>query len=593
MKTEIISRLDTLKTEMKKRNIKYYLVCSADFHGSEYVGDYFKVREFLSGFTGSAGTLLVGMEEAFLWTDGRYFLQADRQLKDTGITLMRSGTKGVPSLISFLSEHLENGDRLGFDGRTVSIQFVASLFDKCKDKQIELLIKEDLADLFWTDRPKLSDEPVWELDLKYAGESASDKMNRLKAYLRENHIDYQLITSLEEICWLLNLRGADVECTPVFLGYLLVTADRVYLYAVSDKFSTEGIIVKPYADIYEDLGKLSSDSVLSFDDSSANYLLSESISKQVKVKIQKSPVALWKAVKNETECNNIRLAHRKDGVAVTRFIHWIKEAVKNGETVTECSAAAQLECFRKEQEHYLSPSFAPIIAYGAHGAIVHYSATKETDAVFSQRGLCLADIGGHYLEGTTDITRTFSLGELTEREKRMYTLVLKGHLALSQARFKAGVCGANLDYLAREPLWREGLDYLHGTGHGVGYLLSVHEGPHRIHYGADTESARVAFEPGMIISNEPGYYETDCFGIRHENLVLVTEDRETEYGKFYRFENLTMVPFDLSAIDKELLSVQEIAWLNAYHKAVFDTLSPFMKEEELGFLKDMTAPVLT
>lgn len=599
MNKTVEQKLSALRAEMKKREISCYVIFSADFHGSEYVGDYFKERAYMSGFTGSAGTLVVEMNEARLWTDGRYFLQASEQLAETEIILMKDGTDGVPKLTEYLAKKLNENDKLGFDGRTVSCQFIKQLEKELNGKQLIYCGKEDLVSLFWENRPALPHSEVWELSECYAGVSRKEKLERLKSYLKEQNLDTLLITSLEEICWLLNLRGNDVESTPVFLGYILANREQVVLYwlerelpeSLTKALAADGVVQKGYFDIYQDVEQLPDGSRLQLDEASANFLFLNCLKASYQVTKKTSPVELWKAIKNPVECENIKLAHRKDGAAVVQFIHWLKESVKAGEQVTELSAAEQLETFRAMKEHFVEQSFSPIIAYGAHGAIVHYSPTEESNVVMEKRGLCLADTGGHYLEGTTDITRTIALGELSAEEKKMFTLVLKGHLALSKAYFKDGCIGANLDYLAREPMWKEGLDYLHGTGHGVGYLLSVHEGPHRIHYGVRNVTEATPLKPGMIVSNEPGFYEAGKFGIRHENLVLVKEYKKTEYGTFYCFENLTMVPFDKDAIEVSLLTEEERAQLNSYHAMVFDSIKDFLEEKEVLWLQEMTAPI--
>lgn len=597
-KKKITDRLQALREEMRRRRIAAYIVPTDDFHGSEYVGEYFKAREYLSGFTGSAGTLLVEDKGAALWTDGRYFLQAESQLKDSGITLMKSGQSGVPTLTDYLGERLRAGDTVGFDGRCVTGAFVEKLKEKTADKQIVFSGDEDLAGVIWRERPPLSAEPVWEVSADYAGLSREEKLAKVREKVAKKGADAFLTTELSEIAWLLNLRGNDVKNTPVFLAYLLLTGDGAALCAQENAFSQEireklegaGVHLHPYESIEEQIRALPAGTRLLADHRKVNYRLLQAISGDVSQVDGESSIELLKAVKTPQEIDHIRKAHVKDGVAVTRFLHWLKTHVGK-ETVTEISAAGKLEEFRAGMEGYLGPSFDPIIAYGAHGAIVHYEAVPETDAALEPRGLCLADTGGHYLEGTTDITRTIALGEVTPEEKRAFTLVLKGHLRLGAARFLEGVCGQNLDVLARQPLWEEGLDYNHGTGHGVGYLLSVHEGPQSFRWRISKETACVPLAEGMILSNEPGLYMAGKFGIRHENLVLVRRGEKNDFGQFMYMEPLTFVPFDRDAIDPEALTEKERAWLNGYHRKVYETLSPYFAGEELSWLREATAAV--
>lgn len=594
----ITERLRALREEMRRRKLTAYIVPTDDFHSSEYVGDYFKAREYLSGFTGSAGTFLVETDRAALWTDGRYFLQAQEQLAGSGITLMKSGQPGVPSMLDYLGEKLVDGDVIGFDGRCVTGAFVEKLKETTAKKKIAFYGEEDLAGLVWKDRPPLSAEPVWELSAEDVGLSREEKFAKVREKMAKKGADAFLTTELSEIAWLLNLRGNDVTHTPVFLAYLLLARDGVVLCAQKDAFSQKireklegaGVCLHPYESIEEQVALLPAGTRLLADERKVNYRLLQAIPKGVERVSGESPIELLKAVKTPREIANIRSAHVKDGVAVTRFVHWLKTRVGQ-ETVTEIRAAAKLEEFRSETEGYLGPSFDPIIAYGAHGAIVHYEAVPETDAVLEPRGLCLADTGGHYKEGTTDITRTIVLGEVTAEERKAYTLVLKGHLRLGAAKFLQGVCGQNLDVLAREPLWREGLDYRHGTGHGVGFLLSVHEGPQSFRWRISKEAACVPLEEGMILSNEPGFYMTGKFGIRHENLVLVRKGEKNDYGQFMYLEPLTMVPFDREAIEMSLMNGEEICLLDAYHQKVYETIAPYLSGEELAWLEKATAPL--
>lgn len=592
-------KLQALREEMRKRGIAAYIVPTEDFHCSEYVGDYFKAREYLSGFTGSAGTLLVMPDRALLWTDGRYFLQAEDQLSGTGIELMKSGQPDVPTLPDFLGEHLKKGAVVGFDGRTVTGAFVDELKEKTAAKRATFYGKRDLVGKIWEDRPAMSAEPVWELEVSYAGLPREEKLARVRQEMEKERADALLVTALDETAWLLNLRGGDVRHTPVFLAYMLITKRRALLCAQKEAFpehicrdlAEAGVTLLPYESIKDLVSSLPAGQRILVDEKRVSYRLLSVISKGVERVNKPSPIALLKAVKTEREIIHMRSAHVKDGVAVTRFMYWLKSHVGT-EEITEISAVSKLEAYRAQSEGYLGPSFDPIMAYGPHGAIVHYEATSETDAVMQPRGLCLADTGGHYSEGTTDVTRTIALGELTAEERRAYTLVLKGHLRLGAAKFLEGVCGQNLDVLARQPLWDEGMDYNHGTGHGVGYLLSVHEGPQNVRWRVSGETTVcVPLEEGMVISNEPGLYVTGKFGIRHENLVLVRKGEKTDYGQFMYLEPLTMVPFDKDAIDVSLLRPSEKKMLNDYHAKVYETLAPYLAGEELEWLGEATAAI--
>lgn len=591
-------KLEVLRKLMNEKNIQAYIIVTDDFHSSEYVGAYFKVREYLSGFTGSAGTLVVLNNEAALWTDGRYFIQAEEQLKDSTIKLMKSGQPDVPDIIEYLYNKLDDGDTIGFDGRTVSNYFAGKLIDSLKEKNIKLSYQIDLADKIWTDRPPLSKEPVWELDVKYSGLTRKEKLKSIRSKMEENNTDFLLLTALDEIAWLLNLRGNDIACTPVFLAYMIVEKSSAILCVHREilndelihKLEHDGIDLADYNDFYRLINEIPTDKTVQLDSETANYCVSKNLPDNIKIMNNQSPVVMMKAVKTPQEMENIRAAHIKDGAAVTRFIYWLKHHADK-ECITELSAAEKLEQFRAENDTYLGASFEPIIAYGAHGAIVHYEPTEKTNVRIEPSGLCLTDTGGHYLEGTTDITRTIALGKLTDEEKTAFTLVLKGHLNLAAAKFKYGICGENLDYLARYPLWSHGLDFNHSTGHGVGYLLSVHEGPQRIHWNVNSNPNHYVLEEGMIISNEPGYYLENHFGIRHENLVMVRKGQNNSYGQFMYLENLTMVPFDRDAIDPSLLNSFELEYLNDYHKKVFKAISPYLKGSELEWLKKETEEI--
>lgn len=591
---QVTEKINALRKIMGDSNIDAYIIVTDDYHSSEYVGDYFKEREYMSGFTGSAGTLLVTDGFAGLWTDGRYFLQAGEELAGTGIELMKSGEPDCPPIENFLYDNLEEKSVVGFDGRTVNCNFFGRLKNRLDSKNITYVTDKDLVDAIWKDRPEMSARKVWKLDYKYTGMSRKDKLNRLFGILEKNGADAIVLTALDEIAWLLNLRGDDIEYCPVFLSFMYVSQKSSVLYVnrsilsedIIKELAEDGITVKDYETVYDNLAGISSEKIM-IDPSSANCFIKENIAKNNYVLEAESPVELLKAMKNPIETENIENAHIKDGVAVTKFVHWLIENVKKG-NVTEMSAAEKLDEFRKEGEGYIGQSFAPIVAYKEHGAIVHYEATKKTDVTMQPSGLCLIDTGGHYLQGTTDITRTVPLGELTEEEKRAYTLVLMGHLRLAATIFKYGVTGGGLDIIARAPLWEYGMDFRHGTGHGVGYLLNVHEGPQRISW----RNNDVVLDEGMVVSDEPGYYKNGKFGIRHENLLLVKTDLpETEYGKMCYFKNLTYVPFDKEALLPELMTSRDIRLFNRYQKNVYDRISPYLCEDDKKWLETYTKPI--
>lgn len=590
----IKERIARLRELMKESGVNAYLIETEDFHGSEYVGEYFKEREYMSGFTGSAGSLIVTDEKAALWTDGRYFLQAEDQLKDSNIELMKMGTEGTPDTKEFLLSEVKKGQAIGFDGRTVSALYAKDLKKEAEKRNISINPELDLPDKIWTDRPKLKSREVWELDTEYAGMDRAEKLAKVREVMKKENADVFVLSSIDDIAWLLNLRGDDVECNPVFLSYMIIFDEKAYLYADKNIFSDDikialakaNMEIRDYNNVYKNLKTLAAENIL-LDEAKVNFAIINSIDKSKKIINRINPTTLLKAVKTPVEVENMRKAHIKDGVAVTKFMYWIKKHA-GAEEVTEISGAEKLEEFRRQQENYLGPSFEPIFAYGEHGAIVHYSATEETNAKICAESFLLADTGGQYLEGTTDITRTFALGELTEEQKKIYTLVLAGNLELGAAKFKENVRGCTLDMLARQPLWEYGLDFNHGTGHGVGYLLNVHEGPQRIAYGAYNSEG---FKEGMITSNEPGMYLAGQYGIRLENLTVCVRKEKNEYGQFLGFDTLTMVPWDLEAVDKAYLTDRQVRLLNEYHKQVFDAVSPYMDDEELKWLKEATREI--
>lgn len=581
---------------MKRHDVHAYMIPSTDFHGSEYTGAYFACREYISGFTGSAGTLLVFEDWAGLWTDGRYFLQAERELQGSGITLMHQGNPSVPSLQAVLLERLKGNQCFAFDGRCVSAKTGRNLQKKLSATGITLKTDLDLVGEIWSDRPSLSAQPAWLLETDYAGESSQEKLTRVRGALKTHQADEFLLTCLEDIGWLLNLRGGDIACTPVVLCYLALSEAQAILFANQNVFSpfiqetlaNVGIMLRPYHEFYAYAKSISPGNKVLIDGRNANFLLLSCLPPEVTVIDRISPIEAFKAVKNPVEVQNMKVAHIKDGIALTKFMYWLKQAV-GSDPITEQSAAKHLEQFRAEQEHYLGSSFAPIVAWGPHGAIVHYSATEETNLSIQAESFLLVDTGGHYLEGTTDCTRTFALGPLTKEQNAHYTAVLRGNLNLANAQFLHGCTGVNLDYLARSPLWSMKLDYNHGTGHGVGYLLNVHEGPNHFRWRNTAENA--VFEVGMITSNEPALYLEGQYGIRLENLLLCVDRGASQYGQFLGFEPLTLVPFDLDAIDSTQMNPQEIALLNNYHKMVFSALSSYLTEKEAAWLSHATRAI--
>ncbi len=595
----IREQIVALREEMKKAGVTAYFVPTSDFHGSEYVGEYFQCRAFLSGFTGSAGTLVVMQDMAGLWTDGRYFLQAEEQLKGSGIDLYKSEQEGVPTIVEFLIERLEKKDVLGFDGRVVNASEAEKLSKELEKKGASVCYEMDLVDLIWKNRPSLSKEPILILDQKYAGKAREDKIAEIREKMKQEKADLFLLTSLDEIAWLLNIRGNDVKCNPVVLSYLALSQDQVLLFVNQEVVSNEvkkeleqsNVSIQEYSAFYSYIKKIPNQTKVFLDKTKVNFAVVKHLSNEVKVVNKTNLTLLPKAIKNPIEMEHIRKAHQKDGVAMVKFIYWLKTQVKK-EVITEKSAAVKLEEFRGEQEHYMGPSFTPIIGYEAHGAIIHYSATEESNCQIKPEGLVLLDTGGQYLEGTTDITRTVALGPLTEEEKRYFTLVLRGNLNLGAAKFLYGCRGENLDYLARAPLWEIGMDYRHGTGHGVGYFLNVHEAPNGFRYKIVPEKeASAVLEEGMLTSNEPGFYLDGKFGIRHENLMLCVKDEKSLYGQFMRFDTVTMVPFDLEAIDLSLLSEREKQLLNQYHQMVYKTIAPYLEGEIKLWLKEATREV--
>lgn len=591
----IPERLAALRTEMKKRGIAMYVVPTADFHNSEYVGTHFKARAFITGFTGSAGTAVITMTQAGLWTDGRYFVQAASQLEGTTVTLYRMGEEGVPKVSEYIEQTLDEGECLGFDGRVVSGKWGDELAELVAQKYGRMRVDEDLIDLIWEDRPPLSKEPVWILDSRYSGRSAKDKLAAVRAKMKEKNAEIHLTSSLCDIAWILNVRGNDISYVPVVLSYLAITAEECIWFmqeeVLDEKLRTylqeNGIKTRPYKSFYEYVKTLDGQKIL-LDRSAVNYRICASISKSNTIVDSADPTIGMKSVKNPVEIENIRQAHIKDAVAMCKFMYWLKTNVGTI-PMTEISASDYLAELRAGQDGFLDLSFETICGYAGHGAIVHYAATAQSDAELKPEGFLLVDSGGHYLEGTTDITRTFALGPVTDNMKEDYTCVCRSNLNLANARFLYGCTGRNLDIIARAPFWERGLDYKHGTGHGVGYILNVHEGANAFRWQKSGEEA--VLEEGMVTTDEPGIYMEGKYGIRLENELVCRKGEKNEFGQFMYFENLTYVPFDLDAIVPERMTEAERRWLNAYHTDVYNTVSPFLKGDELAWLKKATREI--
>ena len=593
-------RIEKLQQEMAAAGMDMYLVPTADFHQSEYVGAYFKVRAWLSGFTGSAGTLVVTRDHAYLWTDGRYFIQAGRELEDTGVTLMKMREEGVPTVDEFLEENLPQGGCLGCDGRTISVSQGKAYADMMEKKQGCFLCQDDLGGKIWNDRPMMSREQAFLVDVKYVGRSREEKLADVRSIMRENRADIHLLSSLDDIAWLLNIRGNDIECNPVILSYVILTEKDVFFYVQEEAVSLEiraeleksGITMLPYYQVYEDVKKFADKDSVLLDEAVVNYALFENIPGGVKTVSCINPSKPMKAMKNEVERENVRAAHIKDAKAMCRFIYWLKQNVGK-EEITEYSAAQKSFQFRAQDPDFLDLSFGTICAYGPNAAMCHYAPTEDACANVEPKGFFLIDSGGQYWQGTTDITRTIAVGELTQEQKEHFTLVLKGNIRLATAKFMYGMGGAHLDCLARGPLWERGLDFNHGTGHGVGFLLNVHEGPQNINWNsAIRPGGYVPLEEGVLISDEPGLYLEGRYGIRCENLLLCRKGEKNAYGQFMEFEVVTLVPFEREAILPELLGAEELAWLNAYHRHVYETIAPLLdSQEERKWLKEATAEI--
>lgn len=591
----INERLVALRRWMKENALTAFIFPSSDPHNSEYVADHWKTREWISGFTGSAGTAVVTLHHAALWTDSRYFIAAAKELAGSELLLMKERVEGTPSISEWLASELTEYDSpiVGVDGSVNTFVSVADLKESLATKgNMQVRCVDDPMDVLWLDRPVIPNNKICLHPLKYAGETTGSKLSRIRECLVKQGADGLLVTALDEIAWVLNLRGNDVHCNPVFVSYLLIAPDKVTLYIYKDKLSeevqaylsTEHVDVEEYDAVVEGLKRYAGNALL-IDVSSTNYNLSTAVESE-KLHVGTSPIPMMKAIKNKVEQDCFRAAMLRDGVAMVKFLAWIKAAVEKGGE-TEISLDERLTGLRAEQPMFQGISFDTIVGYEEHGAIVHYEATPETDIPVKPHGLVLIDSGAQYLDGTTDITRTIALGELTEEQRRIYTLVLKGHIQLDRFHFPAGACGSQLDAIARAPMWREGYNYLHGTGHGVGSYLNVHEGPHQIRM----EWRPAPMQAGMTVTNEPGLYLEGKFGVRIENTLLIVPAETTAFGEFLKFETLTLAPIDTAPIVLEMLSVEEREWLNNYHRRVYESLSPYLNRIEQEWLEKATLPI--
>ena len=591
---EINQRLESLREVMRREHLSAFIFPSTDAHQSEYVADHWQGRTWISGFNGSAGTAVVTMKSAALWTDSRYFLAAEEQLKGTEFQLMKLKIEGTPTISEWLAQELQGENaEVGLDGMVNSYHETMGLIaDLRKSGGITVRTNLDPLGLIWTDRPAIPANPVEIQPMEFAGESVDSKISRIRTALRQRHADGMLISALDDIAWTLNLRGTDVHCVPVFVSYLLISSQQVSLYVDSAKINDEvkayltenGISLYPYNKVAEGLERYSEYNIL-LDGDETSYFLWKTVKCQ-EIIAGKSPIPAMKAQKNDREIAGFRQAMLRDGVAMVKFLRWLKPAVEAGGQ-TEISIDRKLTSLRAKQHLFRDISFDTIAGYQAHGAIVHYEATPETDVALKPEGLILIDSGAQYQDGTTDITRTIALGPVTEEMKHVYTLVLKGHIQLELAKFPDGASGTQLDALARECMWREGYNYLHGTGHGVGSYLSVHEGPHQIRM----EWKPTPLRAGMTVTDEPGLYLSGKFGVRIENTLLIKDYQTTEFGKFLQMESLTLCPIDLTPVDFSMLQPEEIEWLDTYHRDVFEKLSPYLEGEDLEWLREATRPV--
>lgn len=593
----VAERVHKLRSLMAEKNIDAYVVPTADFHQSEYVGEHFKARKFITGFSGSYGTAVITKDDGGLWTDGRYFFQAENQLAGSGIRLMKMFVGDTPSITEYLQANIPEGGTVGFDGRVLSMGEGQEYEKALSEKNIRIHYSEDLIDAIWEDRPCLSKKPAFFLEEKYSGESSASKLARLRTVMKEQNADTHIIASLDDVCWLLNIRGDDIDFFPLLLSYAIVTMDKVELYVddaklndqIHEELAKNKVTIHPYNDIYEDIKKLGAGSTALIDPMKMKYALYKNI--PCNIVEAANPTILMKAMKNDAELENVKKAHIKDGVAITKFMYWIKNRYDK-EPITELSSAAKLTELRAAQEGYIRDSFEPLCAFADHAAMMHYSPSKESDVQLKSGAFFLNDTGGGYYEGSTDITRTFVLGSVDQQMKKYFTAVVRAMMRLSRARFLYGCYGYNLDVLARGPIWDLDLDYQCGTGHGVGYLGNIHEAPTGFRwYVVPSKNEHHQLEEGMVITDEPGIYEDGQFGIRIENEFIVRKGTKNKYGQFMYFETVTFAPIDLDGIDPEEMSRDEREWLNQYHKDVYEKIGPHLTDEEREWLKEYTREI--
>lgn len=585
--SKILNRLSALREQMREYQLNAYLIPDSDPHSSEYLAEHWQGRRWISGFTGTAGTVVITQDQAGLWTDGRYYIQAEEQLAGSGIVLFRAADPGVPDWNQWLQQILPAGSRVGFDGNTISINQARAL----TEHGLEIVPEHDLLNIIWRDRPAVPTDPAFEHREEFAGLSVAEKLVQVRQMMVQHKADFQLLNSLDDIAWLFNIRGSDLPYCPQVLSHSLVGMEQCWLFIAPDKMpaqlaeklNQQGVTLQDYQCCASCLAQLPASATLRLDPAVTNLSLYQHLSSTIKVQQGQQLTTALKAIKNPVEQKHFHQCMQNDGVAMVRFMRWLEEQVPTG-SVTELSAEAMLESLRQQIPGYQQPSFRTIAGYLAHGAKMHYAATPESDITIEQHGFFLVDSGGQFPNGTTDITRTFNYGTLTDQEREDYTLVLKAYIALSRARFKQGSRGTQIDALARAPLWERGIDYSCGTGHGVGFFLNVHEGPHSLSQKWIDEPLK----PGMTVTIEPGIYREGQYGIRIENTLLVVEDITTEFGTFYRFEPLTLAPINTQPVIQSLLSDEELSWLNQYHQRVFDRLAPLLNEEEQTWLKQQT-----
>lgn len=594
---DVNEKINKLRLLMNNYKIDFYIIPSADFHNSEYVGNYFKAREFVSSFTGSAGTLIVSQQEVGLWTDGRYFKQAEEQLENSEIKLFKIGLKDTPTVVEYLKDKVSNNSTIGFDGRVVTMKDGLLYEYLFKNRHVTISYTDDLIDKIWIDRPAISKEPAFLLGVKYSGETFSSKLERVREVMKARNASAHIITSLDDIAWLFNIRGNDIAYSPMVLSYAYITLDQVHLFIDQNKLNKdiyeelkkESVFFHDYNDIYKYIENIQEDTVL-IDPSKVNYAIYKSIPTKTELIKISNPTSLFKATKNEVEISNIKKAQLKDSVAYTKFMYWLKTNIGKIK-MDEISVSEKLTELRKEQDNFISLSFAPISAYRDHAAMMHYSANIATNYDIEPYGMYLNDSGANYFEGSTDFTRTIILGEITHEQRMHFTAVVRGMLNLSNVNFLYGAKGQNLDIIAREPIWQLDLDYRSGTGHGIGYLLSIHEGPASIRWHIDNRDSIPNLEPGMLLSNEPGVYIEGSHGIRIENNIIVQKGKVNEYGQFLFFETVTFIPIDVDGIIVEEMNSKEKEYLNNYHQQVYEKICPYLNSEEKEWLRKYTKKI--